>query len=90
MTFDDWIEELEVRVIQEEFGYEPGEFNVTPSLWRPSYDRGDTPLQAFQSALNAAAEARRKEDHERAERWRQIQAEDAAAIARYRETSHGE
>lgn len=54
--FDDWIETLEIDVIQEEYGYEPGEFAVFPTLWRPLFDRGLTPAEAFKAALEAHRE----------------------------------
>lgn len=51
--FDRWIEKLTVDVIEGEFGYEPGEFNVMPANWHPLYRQGLTPLEAFQRALAA-------------------------------------
>lgn len=56
--FSSWIAALDEDVIQEEYGYEPGEFNVIPELWRPLFDDGLTPSQAFKRALNAHCEAR--------------------------------
>lgn len=35
--FDRWIDELTNDVVQGEYGYEPGEFTVYPSQWRPLY-----------------------------------------------------
>lgn len=55
-TFDEWITELNLDVIQDEFGYEPGEFTVYPEHWRPLFEEGLTPLQAFQRALKAHRE----------------------------------
>ena len=52
-AFDDWLSELDEKVIQAEFGYEPGEFTVYPALWRSLYDEGLTPQQAWQRALDA-------------------------------------
>mgnify|MGYP001055811436 CR=1 FL=1 len=77
-NFDDWISELEEDVVQGEYGYERGEFTVYPEDWRPSWRRGLTPSQAFQSACDALTEARRQEDAARAENWARIQREDAA------------
>jgi hypothetical protein len=57
--FDQWISALEVDVIQGEYGYEPGEFNVTPALWRASFDARLSPLDAFKRALDAHCEARK-------------------------------
>lgn len=51
--FDEWVDDLDENVIQGEFGYERGEFNVTTSLWRPMFDEGLTPSQAFRRALDA-------------------------------------
>jgi hypothetical protein len=52
-AYRDWIETLETDVIQDEFGYERGEFTVYPELWRSLYDEGLTPRQAWQRALDA-------------------------------------
>jgi hypothetical protein len=52
-AFDAWIDTLNVDVVQEEYGYEPGEFTVFRELWRDLYDQGLTPSQAFRRALNA-------------------------------------
>jgi len=59
-AFDEWIRALQEDVIQDEYGYEPGEFAVYPSLWRPAYDAGRTPREAFELALKAYDEERRK------------------------------
>lgn len=67
--------------VEGEFGYEPGEFTVYPEHWRPAFDRGLTPLQAFGSALDALGDARRAEEAERAANWERIKAEDAALLA---------
>ena len=56
-VFDQWIRELDEDVIQGEFGYEEGEFTVYVDLWRPLYERGLTPMQAFRAALDAHVEA---------------------------------
>lgn len=52
-AFDVWMDTLNEDVIQDEYGYEPGEFNATPSLWRPLFDLGLTPSEAFARALRA-------------------------------------
>ena len=57
-TFDEWIAELDEEVIQGEYGYERGEFDVFPEQWRPLFDRGLTPSQAFKCALDAHAAER--------------------------------
>ena len=80
--FDDWINELREDVVQGEYGYEEGEFSVYPDLWRPLFDEGLTPKQAFCRALGAHAEARREEDRAREENWRRIQDADRAAVSR--------
>lgn len=74
---DAWIETLNEDVVQGEYGYEEGEFTVYPELWRPSFDEGLTPQQAFKRALDAFAAARKSEDERRQKNWERIQAEDA-------------
>lgn len=51
--FSAWVDTLDVEVIQNEYGYERGEFNVTPALWYPLYAEGLTPMEAFKRALNS-------------------------------------
>lgn len=51
--FDRWLTELQEDVIQGEYGYEEGEFDVYWDLWYPSYQKGFTPHDAFVSALKA-------------------------------------
>lgn len=80
--YDAWLTALEEDVIQEEFGYEPGEFTVYPSEWRDLYDEGLTPREAWQRALDAFADARREEDERQAANAARIQAEDALSRAR--------
>lgn len=75
--FDEWIRALDEDVIQGEFGYEDGEYTVYPELWRPMFNRGLTPLQAFQRALDAHGEAQREKEARRMANWARIQAEDA-------------
>jgi hypothetical protein len=75
--FDLWIDELREDVVQDEYGYEPGEFTVFPDEWRPLYKEGLTPSQAFKRAFDAFAEARAAEDSAKTENWARIQAEDA-------------
>lgn len=82
--FREWILELDDKVIQGEFGYEPGEFSIYTEHWYPLFREGLTPRQAWQTALDAAAEARREREQEKIDNWARIQAEDAAAIARQR------
>ena len=53
VPFDDWITELEEDVIQNEYGYEPGEFSVYPDHWKPLYQEGLSPGEAWQRALDA-------------------------------------
>lgn len=80
--FDDWIERLEVDVVQGDYGYEPGEFTVYPEHWRPMFKEGLTPQAAFKRALDAFAESRREEEIKRQANWERIQRADAEAIAR--------
>jgi hypothetical protein len=82
MTFDEWVSTLEEDVVQGEYGYEPGEFTVYPEHWRPLFNEGLTPSQAFDRALKAADDARKERDREAAERWERIQAADRALLAR--------
>lgn len=82
--FEAWITELDEDVIQDEFGYEPGEFTVYASHWRELYDEGLTPRQAWQRALDGHRNARREEDAAREANYARIVAEDEAAIARQR------
>jgi hypothetical protein len=51
--FDAWMQSLNEDVIQGEYGYEEGEFTAYPTLWRPLYDEGLTPQDAFARALAA-------------------------------------
>lgn len=77
MNFQDWIQELDESVIQGEFGYERGEFTVYPSEWRPLFNKGLTPGQAWQKALDAFAAERAERDRHQAENWQRIQTEEA-------------
>lgn len=61
-AFRDWIAKLDEDVIQGEFGFEEGEFEVFPDDWRPLYDEGLTPREAYQRALDAAKAARSEQD----------------------------
>lgn len=78
MDFDEWLWQLGTGVIQGEYGYEPGEFTVYPEHWRPLYDEGLTPRAAWQRALDAHADRRQEEERAKAEKWKRIQAADAA------------
>lgn len=78
--FRHWIATLTTGVIEGEFGYEEGEFSVYPDLWRPLFDEGLTPAQAWQRALDAFAEERRREEQARKDDWERIQREDAAIL----------
>jgi hypothetical protein len=82
--FIEWVRELEEDVIQGEFGFEPGEFSVSPSHWRPLFRQGLTPHQAFRHALDECAAALDEDDRRKLENWERIKVEDAAAIAAYR------
>lgn len=50
-SFEDWIDDLTEKVVQDEYGYEPMEFTVYPEHWRQLFDRGMTPSEAFRHAL---------------------------------------
>jgi hypothetical protein len=80
--FRAWIRTLDEDVIQEEFGYERGEFDVFPTLWHPLYAEGLTPRQAWQRALDGFAAERAERDREQAKNWERIQAADAAVRER--------
>lgn len=56
--FQEWIRALDEDVIQAEYGYERGEFTVTPMLWHPLYAEGLSPADAFKRALDAYASRR--------------------------------
>jgi hypothetical protein len=79
--FDEWIRQLDEDVIQGEFGY--GEFTVYTSHWKPLYDEGLTPRQAWQRALDGHANKRR--DEEADANYARIVSEDEAAVARERQ-----
>ncbi|MDE2097065.1 MAG: hypothetical protein KGL39_07450 [Patescibacteria group bacterium] len=61
-SFGSWLAELEESVIQEEFGYEPGEFIVYPDHWLPLYEHGLSPRAAWQRALDMFACGRVEEE----------------------------
>lgn len=82
--FDEWIRCLDEDVIQGEFGYEPGEFTVYTSHWRPLFNEGLTPREAWQRALDGFANARREADEAKAANYARIVSEDEAAVARER------
>jgi branched-subunit amino acid aminotransferase/4-amino-4-deoxychorismate lyase len=82
--FDEWIRQLDEDVIQGEFGYEDGEFTVYTSHWKPLYDEGLTPRQAWQRALDGYAQKRREDDAAKAANYARIVSEDEAAVARER------
>lgn len=82
-VFLEWIRALDEDVIQGEFGFEDGEFTVYADHWRPLFDEGLTPRQAYQRALDGFAAKRAEEDRERKENWARIQKEDAALLSRF-------
>lgn len=73
--FDAWIRTLDETVIQGDFGYEPGEFTVYPDHWRPLFDEGLSPADAFQRALDSHKAARDEEDRLKRENWELIREE---------------
>ena len=50
--FDEWIRQLDEDVLQGMACYGPGEFTVYPEVWRPMYDDGLTPTEAYEKALS--------------------------------------
>jgi hypothetical protein len=78
MKFRDWIRQLDEEVIQGEYGYEDGEFTVSPDDWRPLWREGLSPSQAFRRALDSFADARREEDRLKQENWKRIQQAEGA------------
>jgi hypothetical protein len=84
--FREWLRKLDEDVIQGEFGYEPGEFTVYWTHWKPLYDEGLTPQQAWQRALDGFAAKRREDDAAKLANYARIVSEDQAAIAHERAT----
>jgi hypothetical protein len=82
--FDEWIRMLDEDVIQGEFGYEDGEFTVYTTHWKPLFDEGLTPREAWQRAIDGYANARRVDDEAKAANYARIVSEDEAAVARER------
>lgn len=80
--FSAWLDTLRDNVIEDEFGYEPGEFTVYSTHWRPLFDEGLTPRQAWQRALDGFAHARREDDDARRANYARIVSEDEALRAR--------
>lgn len=78
--FDAWVDDLEIEVIQGQYGYEEGEFTVYPEQWRSMFDEGLTPSAAFKRALDAYGEVRREREAERLANYERIKREDAALI----------
>lgn len=72
-NFSKWIRELNESVIQDEFGYEEGEFTVFPDHWRQLFLEGLTPRQAWQRALDGFANAREEKERKKIENWNRIQ-----------------
>jgi hypothetical protein len=83
-AYRDWLDELETKVIQDEFGYEPGEFTVYTTHWSPLYEEGLTPRQAWQRALDGYAQVRKEREVEQAANWARIVSADEAAMAKHR------
>jgi len=83
-AYREWIIDLETNVIQEEFGYEPGEFTVYMTHWATLYEEGLTPRQAWQRALDGFAQKRRDDEAARQANYARIVSEDEAAVARSR------
>lgn len=54
-----WLDVLEHEVIEDEFGYEPGEFTVYSGAWEELYKEGLSPREAWQRALDGHRNARK-------------------------------
>lgn len=80
--YAEWLDTLREKVIEEEFGYEPGEFTVYAESWSSLYAEGLSPRDAWQRALDGAAERRRQDDEERKANYARIKAEDDALLGR--------
>ena len=79
-----WLDTLEHDVIEDEFGYEPGEFTIYTTHWATFYEEGITPRQAWQRALDGFANKRREDDAAKAANYARIVSKDQATIARQR------
>jgi hypothetical protein len=76
--FRAWIDVLREDVVQDEFGYEPGEFTIYLEHWRPLFDEGLTPREAWLRALDDYGEVTREEDAAKAANYARIVAADEA------------
>lgn len=85
--FDDWIDRLKGDVIEGDYGYEPGEFTVYPDHWRPMFDRGLSPAEAFKTALDAHGNALDEEESARKANYQRILQDDTEAVKRWREAN---
>ncbi len=56
--FGQWITSLNLDVVQDEYGYEEGEFTVFPEHWFPLWKEGLTPQQAFRRAIHPFSKER--------------------------------
>lgn len=56
--YREWLRILDEDVIQGVHGFESGEFTVYPDHWRPLFDEGLTPSQAWQRAVAAQKKSR--------------------------------
>lgn len=83
-AYQEWLHTLEEDIIQDEFGYEPGEFTVYTTHWSDLYEEGLTPREAWQRALDGFAAKRREDEAARAANYARIISEDEAVIARSR------
>lgn len=80
--FENWLANLEVDVIEGEYGYERGEFTIYSSHWRELFDQGLTPRDAWVKALGGYANARKAADDAKTANYARIISEDDAAVAR--------
>lgn len=77
-AYRSWLDKLDQSVIQNEYGYEPGEFTVYPDHWVALYEEGLTPNAAFKRALDGFAQARREQEATRNANYERIKQADAA------------
>lgn len=76
--FDRWLEKLREEVVQKEYGYGECGDATRPDFWRPLYDEGLSPSQAFRRTLDAYAEARRAREETLDTGWKRVRHEEAA------------
>ncbi len=81
-AYRSWLDQLDQDVIQNEYGYEPGEFTVYADHWVALYEEGLTPAAAFKRALDGFAQQRREDEAARLANYERIKQADASATDR--------